>query len=50
LNLANQALADKTATWLERSEIKEIAALHRILLENLANVQRAIAAQKRDLS
>jgi aminopeptidase N len=50
LNLANQALADKTSAWLERSEIKEIAALHRILLENLANVQRAIAAQKRDLS
>jgi aminopeptidase N len=50
LNLANESLANKTAAWLERSEIKEIAALHRILLENLANVQRAIAAQNRDLS
>jgi hypothetical protein len=48
--LANESLANKTAAWLERSEIKEIAALHRILLENLANVQRAIAAQNRDLS
>ena len=50
LNLANQALADKTSAWLARTEVKEIAALHRILLENLANVQRAIAAQNRDLS
>ena len=50
LNLANQALADKTSAWLARPEVKEIAALHRILLENLANVQRAIAAQNRDLS
>ena len=50
LNLANQNLADKTEAWLERAEIKAIPALHRILLENLANVERAIAAQKRDLA
>lgn len=50
LPLANQALADKTAAWLDKAEIKEIPALRRILVENLANVDRAIKAQKRDLA
>lgn len=49
LPLANQELADKTAAWIERDEIKAIPALRRILVENLANVERAIKAQQRDL-
>jgi aminopeptidase N len=46
--LANEALASKTREWIARPEIKEIPALRRIMIENLAAVDRALAAQKRD--
>jgi len=49
LPLANQALADETAKWIAKDEIVAIPALRRILVENLANVERAIKAQERDL-
>ncbi|HEY5224800.1 MAG TPA: aminopeptidase N [Microbacteriaceae bacterium] len=44
--LANQQLADATQAWLD--ENPEPAALRRLIVENLAGVQRALAAQKRD--
>jgi aminopeptidase N len=47
--LANDYLASKTREWLDRPEIVEIPALRRILVENLANVERALKAQKKDL-
>jgi aminopeptidase N len=46
--LANESLAAKTREWIAKPEIKEIPALRRILIENLAAVDRALAAQKRD--
>ncbi len=46
--LANESLASKTREWIAKPEIKEIPALRRILIENLAAVDRAIAAQQRD--
>ena len=49
LPLANRALADETANWIAKQEIVAIPALRRILVENLANVERAIKAQERDL-
>ncbi len=47
--LANQALANKTREWIDRSEIQEIPPLRRILVEGLANVERALKAQSKDL-
>ncbi len=47
--LANQALADKTRAWIDRPEIQEIPPLRRILVEGLANVERALKAQSKDL-
>jgi aminopeptidase N len=44
--LASQALVDATEEWL--SENDEIPALRRLIVENLATVQRALLAQKRD--
>ncbi|MDO9395453.1 MAG: aminopeptidase N [Herbiconiux sp.] len=44
--LANQALRDATAAWLDANP--EPPALRRIVIENLAGVDRALAAQKRD--
>jgi aminopeptidase N len=38
----------KTKEWIAKPQIKEIPALRRILVENLAAVERAIAAQARD--
>jgi aminopeptidase N len=49
IGLASAELAEKTRTFIERPEISEIAALRRILVENLANVDRALAAQAVDL-
>ena len=46
--LANEALAEKTREWIAKPQIKEIPALRRIMIENLAAVDRALAAQKRD--
>ncbi|TAM70209.1 MAG: aminopeptidase N [Microbacteriaceae bacterium] len=44
--LANQQLADATQAWLDANP--EPAALRRLIVENLAGVERALAAQKRD--
>lgn len=44
--LANKRLRDAAKRWL--SEHPEPAALHRIVLENLAGVERALAAQETD--
>ncbi len=44
--LANQALADATRAWLDANP--EPLALRRLLIENLAGVERALAAQVRD--
>ena len=49
LPLASQELAAKTRGWIDRPEIKEIPALRRILVESLSNVERALAAQQRDV-
>jgi aminopeptidase N len=44
--LANQELADATRAWLDANP--EPAALRRLVVENLAGVERALAAQERD--
>lgn len=44
--LANEALRDATRAWLDAHE--EPAALRRLVVENLAGVERALAAQARD--
>ena len=44
--LANQALVSKTRTWLDANP--EPLALRRLVIENLAGVERALAAQARD--
>ena len=47
--IASPQLVAKSKSWIDRSEIAEIPALKRILVEGLANVERALAAQARDL-
>ena len=49
ISLANEALAAKTREWIGNANIKEIPALRRILVENLAAVERALVAQATDL-
>ncbi|MFP3465143.1 aminopeptidase N [Leifsonia sp. SIMBA_070] len=44
--LANEELRDATRAWLDANS--EPAALRRMVVENLAGVERALAAQKRD--
>ncbi|WP_281886359.1 aminopeptidase N [Agromyces rhizosphaerae] len=44
--LANEALADATRAWLDAHP--DIPALRRLVAENLAGVERALAAQARD--
>ncbi|MFT2816056.1 aminopeptidase N [Leifsonia sp. A12D58] len=44
--LVNQELVDKTRDWLDANS--EPAALRRLIVENLAGVERALAAQERD--
>ncbi len=46
--LANEQLRDATRAWLDANS--EPAALRRMVVENLAGVERALAAQKRDAS
>lgn len=45
--LADQALIDSTRTWLDANS-GAAPALRRLVLENLAGVERAVAAQARD--
>ncbi|WP_296630069.1 aminopeptidase N [Rhodoluna sp.] len=47
--IASPELVAKSKQAIERAEIAEIPALKRILVEGLANVERALAAQARDL-
>ena len=47
--IASPELVAKSKQAIERAEIAEIPALRRILVEGLANVERALAAQARDL-
>jgi aminopeptidase N len=49
LPLANKQLAQKTQTWIDDESVKQIPALRRILVESLANVERALQVQHRDL-
>ncbi|MEC5149425.1 aminopeptidase N [Cryobacterium sp. GrIS_2_6] len=44
--LANQALVEATRTWLDANP--EPVALRRLVIENLAGVERSLAAQARD--
>jgi aminopeptidase N len=46
--LANEELRDATKAWLDANA--EPAALRRLVVENLAGIERALAAQKRDAS
>ena len=46
--LASADLVAKTRAFIERPEISNIPALKRIVVENLANVERALKAQKAD--
>ncbi|CAB4628424.1 unannotated protein [freshwater metagenome] len=48
LALANQALSEQTEKFLKNPELSSKPALRRIIIENLANVQRALAAQQTD--
>jgi aminopeptidase N len=48
VQLGNQALADATKKLIESDEIAQKPALRRILVENLANLERALSAQKVD--
>ncbi|CAB4540717.1 MAG: aminopeptidase N [Actinobacteria bacterium] len=49
IQLANEELAVKTRALIETSEIKEKPALRRILVENLAGLERGLKAQKADI-
>lgn len=48
LALANKELVQKTKTFLLRKELEEKPALRRIIIENLAGVERALRAQQAD--
>jgi aminopeptidase N len=48
LALANKELVSKTEESLAKAEVQSKPALRRIIIENLANVERALAAQQRD--
>lgn len=46
--LANEALASRTREFAAKPEVKAIPALHRMILENLDVVERALKAQAKD--
>lgn len=48
VQLANNELAEKTRALIEKPEIKEKPALRRILVENLAGLERGLKAQEVD--
>jgi aminopeptidase N len=48
LALANKELVSETEAFLAKPEVQSKPALRRIIIENLANVERALAAQQRD--
>jgi aminopeptidase N len=49
LALANKELVSETKAFLAKTEVQSKPALRRIIIENLANVERALSAQQRDL-
>jgi aminopeptidase N len=49
LALANNELVSETKDFLAKAEVKSKPALRRIIIENLANVERALSAQQKDL-
>jgi aminopeptidase N len=49
LALANKELVSETEEFLAKPEVQSKPALRRIIIENLANVERALNAQQRDL-
>ena len=48
LPLADESLAALSREWVAKPEIQAIPALHRILVENLANLDRALKVQASD--
>jgi aminopeptidase N len=48
IQLANASLADKTRALIETDSIKAKPALRRILIENLAALERGLTAQAKD--
>ena len=48
VNLASQSLADATKKWLAETDLSDKAALRRMVVENLAGLERAIKAQAVD--
>ena len=48
IQLANKSLADKTKALIEKDSIKAKPALRRILIENLAGLERGLTAQQKD--
>lgn len=48
LPLADENLLAISREWIEKPEIKAIPAMHRILVENVANLERALKVQARD--
>ena len=48
LAIVNEALANQTEQFLKNAELASKPALKRIIVENLANVQRALSAQSTD--
>jgi aminopeptidase N len=48
IQLANEELAAKTRTFIEKDSIKAKPALRRILIENLASLERGLTAQAKD--
>jgi aminopeptidase N len=48
LALANKELVSETEAFLAKPEVQSKPALRRIIIENLANVERALNAQQRD--
>jgi aminopeptidase N len=49
LAIANEDLVSTTRSFLAKTEVQSKPALRRIIVENLANVERALVAQQRDL-
>ncbi|HEY7796704.1 MAG TPA: aminopeptidase N, partial [Microbacteriaceae bacterium] len=47
IEIANQSLREKTAELIQKPSIQTKSALKRILIEHLANLDRALACQKR---
>ena len=48
IQLANASLAEKTKALIEKDSIKAKPALRRILIENLAGLERGLTAQAKD--